>query len=65
MKHPQFLLDIGARAPRMRAPMHSNYRKSFVLPGAAALPQGSIPSNRPGVTACARPDARESQDLMR
>jgi hypothetical protein len=39
--------------------MHSNYRKSFARSGAAALPQGSILSNRPGVIACAQPDAFE------
>ena len=49
----------------MRAPMHPNYRKSFVRLGAAVLPQGPILSNRDGVTACAQPDALESNYLMR
>jgi hypothetical protein len=45
--------------------MHSNYRKSFARQGAAALPQGSIRQDRPGVPACASADALESNDLMR
>jgi hypothetical protein len=36
----------------MRAPMHSNYLNTFARI-AAALPLRTIPSSRPGVTACA------------
>jgi hypothetical protein len=48
-------LDFGVFLPTMRAPMHSNYLKSLVRFG-AALPQGSILSNRLGVPACALDD---------
>jgi hypothetical protein len=44
--------------------MHPNYRNSFVRPGAAALLQWPILSNRTGSPACAYRDAIES-DLMR
>jgi hypothetical protein len=44
--------------------MHPNYRKS-PAPAAAAMPQGTILSNRSDVTACARLDAREWFDPMR
>jgi hypothetical protein len=40
--------------------MHPNYRKPFARFGAAALPQGPILSNRPGVTTCAPRDDRYS-----
>jgi len=65
MKILEFVLDNARHEPRMRAPMHPNYRKPHASSGAAALPQGTILSNRSGVTACARPDARESDVLMR
>jgi hypothetical protein len=50
-------LDFGVFLPTMRAPMHSNYLNSLVLFD-AALPQGSILSNRPDVPACASDDER-------
>jgi hypothetical protein len=44
--------------------MHPNYQDSFAQ-AAAALPQEPILSNRSGVTACPRLDARNLDVLMR
>jgi hypothetical protein len=63
MKNPHSALDKSLHAPRMRAPMHSNYRKTFAREGAAALSQGSIRQNRTCVPA--RADALETNDSMR
>jgi len=48
---PHFPLDIGEFAPRMRAPMHPNYRNRDER-SATALPQ-PILSNRRGTPMCA------------
>jgi hypothetical protein len=40
--------------------MHPNYQFHFVRE-ATALPQGSIPSNRPGASACALGDERDHE----
>jgi hypothetical protein len=47
-------LDLWIFAPRMRAPMHSNYQFTFSREAHAALPQWSILSNRLAAPACAR-----------
>ena len=61
---PHFLLDTARFTPRMRAPMHPNYRKSFDRPAFAALPQRWILANRRSVPARAFRDAGESDVLM-
>jgi hypothetical protein len=59
------VLDKLRAIPRMRAPMHPNYRISFARPAFAALPQSPILADRRCVPACAPRNAGEPDVLMR
>ncbi len=58
-----FELDSRVFAPRMRAPMHPNYRNSLART-AIALPQDPILSNRGGDLARALRGERDFGNLM-
>jgi hypothetical protein len=52
------VLDKRGNAPRIRAPMHSNYLIHVTGRAFIALPQRPILSNRAGALACAPRDER-------